>query len=267
LNDCIPFACFPVQNFFNTPALLLVGGLGTRLRSLLPSTPKPLAAVGKKSFLELLIRQLRSHGISRLVLCTGYMADQIEGEFGDGRDWDVAIEYSKEQQPMGTAGAVKLAQRYLDGGSDFLVMNGDSFVEVDFYELVQFHRCHKALASLAVARVDNASRYGTVCVDAGSRVVRFMEKTGSELPGLISAGVYVFNRALFDHIPEGLASLEKDVFPQLINQGLYALPQNGMFIDIGTPEDYSRAQQLCDQLYNAALSKVSHCSVGTGEGR
>jgi NDP-sugar pyrophosphorylase family protein len=256
-----------MRTLTNIPAVLLVGGMGTRLRSLLPSTPKPLASIGKKSFLELLIRQLRAQGISRLIMCTGYLADQIESEFGDGRDWDVAIEYSRESIPMGTAGAVKLAQPCLNDASDFLVMNGDSFVEINFEELLQFHRGHNALASMALVRVENASRYGTVSLDSNDRVVRFLEKTGSDLPGLINAGVYVFNRAIFEQMPETPASLEKDIFPRLLEQGVHALRQGGMFIDIGTPEDYSRAQQLCDRLYSAALSKVPHYELGTVEGR
>jgi len=256
-----------MQTSLDTPAVLLVGGLGTRLRSLLPSTPKPLAPVGKKSFLELLIRQLRSQGITHLVMCTGYLADQIESQFGDGRGWNVTIEYSKEPQPMGTAGAVKLARRYLENTSDFLVMNGDSFLQGDFQEMIHFHRRQNSLVTIAVVRADNASRYGTVCIDSNGRVVSFREKTVNDVPGLINAGVYVFNRAILDHIPDGHVSLEKDVFPELLNQTVCALKQSGMFIDIGTPEDYSRAQQLYDRLYTAALSKVPHCDMGAVEGQ
>ena len=112
--------------------MLLVGGLGTRLRSVVPSTPKPLAAVGGQSFLELLVRQLRNQGITNLVMCTGYLGEQVQSEFGDGRSWGVAIEYSQEMSPLGTAGAVKLAQAYLRDVPEFLVMNGDSFLEIDF---------------------------------------------------------------------------------------------------------------------------------------
>lgn len=256
-----------MATLFDVPAVLLVGGMGTRLRSVLPSTPKPLASVGKKSFLELVIQQLRSQGISRLVMCTGYLADQIESEFGDGRNWGIAIKYSEESAPMGTAGAVKLAQRCLDNASDFLVMNGDSFLEVDFHELIRFHRRHDALATMAVVRVDNASRYGTVCLDSDHRVVQFLEKNGSDHAGLINAGVYVFSRAIFDQIPETPASLENDIFPKLISQGLYALRHSGMFIDIGIPEDYSRAQQLCERLYSVALPKVLQYDTETVEER
>ena len=245
----------PMNTTLDIPAVLLVGGMGTRLRSVVPSAPKPMAAVGEQSFLELLVRQLRYHGIHRLVMCSGYLADQIENKFGDGGAWDVSIEYSREQQPLGTAGAVKLAQRHLQTAADFLVMNGDSFLEMDFERLVQFHRERNGLVSMAVVPVEDAGRYGTVRLDSGSRVIGFTEKTGTDTPGLINAGVYVFNRAIFDHIPEGPASLERNVFPRVLDRGVYALEQRGMFIDIGTPEDYARAQTLGSRLCDAAFGR------------
>jgi D-glycero-alpha-D-manno-heptose 1-phosphate guanylyltransferase len=237
------------------PAVLLVGGMGTRLRSVLPSAPKPLASVGNHSFLELLVRQLRNQGIRRLVMCSGYLADQIEHTFGDGRAWNVSIEHSKEERPLGTAGALKLAQKHLLNASEFLVMNGDSFLEVDFSQLVCFHRGQNGLASMAVVPVQDAGRYGTVCVGSGGRVTGFAEKIGGGASGLINAGVYVFDQKIFDFIPEGPASLEKDVFPRILDLGIYALEQRGMFIDIGTPEDYARAQALCARLCNAAFGE------------
>lgn len=239
----------------NIPAVLLVGGMGTRLRSVVPNTPKPLAAVGDKSFLELLVRQLSSQGICRIVMCTGYLADQITEHFGDGHRWDVSIHYSRELQPLGTAGAVKLAQPHLKDASEFLVMNGDSFMEVDLAQLLKFHRENHALVSMAVRRVENASRYGTVHLEAGGRVAGFMEKTGQESPGIVNAGVYVFNQEVLQDTPEGPCSLEKDVFPKLLKRGMYALEQRGVFIDIGTPDDYARAQEICDRLYEAASLK------------
>ncbi len=248
-------ATVPGSARFSLSAVLLVGGMGKRLRSVVPSTPKPLALVGDRSFLELLVRQLRHQGIRRLVMCSGYLADQIENTFGDGSAWGVSIEYSREQQPLGTAGAVRLAQPHVREASEFLVMNGDSFLEVDFARLVHFHRERGALASMAVVPVQNAQRYGTVRVDSGGRVRGFTEKTGADAPGLVNAGVYVFGRAIFEHIPAGPASLEKDVFPRILELGVYALEQRGMFIDIGTPEDYARAQALCDRLSDAAFRK------------
>jgi NDP-sugar pyrophosphorylase family protein len=226
-------------------AIMLVGGLGTRLRSVVASKPKVLASIGEKSFLELLVCQLRSQGFRHFLMCTGYLAEQIESKFGDGRMWDVCIEYSREEMPLGTAGALKLAQHHLRDTSEFLVLNGDSFLEIDFRRLMSFHREHRhAIATMAVLRVPNASRYGTVDIDANNRVVGFVEKTGSETPGLINGGIYIFKRSVLEHIPEEPASLEKDVFPRILQRGIYAQEQHGTFIDIGTPADYARAQEL-----------------------
>ena len=236
----------------STPALLLVGGLGTRLRPVLSSTPKPMAPIGDVPFLELLVLQLRSQGIRRIVMCTGFQAEQIEKQFGDGSRWNVAIEHSKETHPLGTAGAIKHAARLLNHASDFLVLNGDSFLEMDFRELMGFHRQHAGWASIAVRRVPDAARYGTVHVDEEGRIVRFSEKLGLPEPGLINGGVYVFKKEVLEAIPEGSASLEKDVLPALLAHGAFALEQDGLFIDIGTPEDYARAQALHERLSRAA---------------
>ena len=244
----------------DTPAVLLVGGMGTRLQTVLSSTPKPLARVGNMPFLELLVLQLRSQGIRRIVMCTGHLADQIEAEFGDGQIWDVAIEYSVETRPLGTAGAVKLAAGHLERTSDFLVMNGDSFLEVDFLALMRFHRAHGGLISMAVRRVPDAARYGTVQLGAQHRVVGFSEKISDSAPGLINGGVYVFKQAILESIPQGPASLERDIFPISLESGVYAFEQHGMFIDIGTPEDYARAQALAESLHQAASRQVRFSS-------
>jgi D-glycero-alpha-D-manno-heptose 1-phosphate guanylyltransferase len=236
------------------PVLLLVGGMGTRLRPVLSSKPKPLAPVGDIPFLELVVLQLRSQGIRRLVMCTGHQADQIKEEFSDGRRWDVSIEYSNEPKPLGTAGAIKFAERFLTQASDFLVMNGDSLLELDFRKFMQFHLEHGGWASIAVRRVPETARYGTVQVDELNRVVRFSEKMGIKEPGIVNGGVYAFKREILQQIPEGAASLEKDVLPGILEHGAFAFEEHGMFIDIGTPEDYARAQALYQTLSEAALS-------------
>lgn len=244
-----------MTSFDDIKAVLLVGGMGTRLRSAVPNAPKPMASVGDRPFLELLVRQLCYQGIHRLVMCTGYRAEDIERELGDGRVWDVTIEYSREPQPLGTAGAVKFAEPLLHDVSDFLVMNGDSFMEMDFGRLIRFHRKSGGIASMAVFKTKNEMRYGTVQVRPDGLVTGFAEKTAADPNGLVNAGVYVFNREILKHIPEGHSSLERDVFPKLLTEKVYALEQQGVFIDIGTPEDYARAQGLCDRLYNAAGAK------------
>ena len=232
--------------------VILAGGLGTRLRSVVHSVPKVLASVGRASFLELLVKQLCSQGLYRVVLCTGYLADQVEKRFGDGKSWGVDIEYSREESALGTAGAVKHAERYLQDVTDFVVMNGDSFLEVDFHQLMDLHQRKQALATIAVFRVEDTSRYGTVHVDESGLVRCFAEKTGENVPGLVNGGIYIFDRAVLQHIPALPSGLEKDVFPRLLEHGVYAQEQHGMFIDIGTPADYLRAQQLCDSLSEAA---------------
>jgi D-glycero-alpha-D-manno-heptose 1-phosphate guanylyltransferase len=233
-------------------AILLVGGLGTRLRTVLPSKPKALASIGERPFLELLVRQLSAQGIRHLVFCTGYLAEQIEEVLGDGDELGVTIEYSKEDTPLGTAGALKLAQRLVQHDSEFLVLNGDSFLETDFGALSSFHRRHGGVASIAVVSVENAGRYGTVVLGTDNRVREFREKTGFCSPGVINAGVYILDSAIFDKIPEGPTSLERDVFPRLLELGVYAFEQRGIFIDIGTPDDYQKAKQMCDRLTIAA---------------
>lgn len=238
-------------------AVVLVGGLGTRLRSVLPSTPKPLAPFGGKTFLGLLIRQLQTQGIRRAILCTGFLAEQIETEFGDGKDWGLAIEYSREEEAMGTAGALKLSQFQLMQNTDFLVMNGDSFTEINFERLVRFHRRHGGLASMVVVPMNNAGRYGTVQISQDLRITGFSEKTGGNTHGFINAGIYAFSRAIFDYIPAGPASLEKEIFHRIIPRGMYAFKQDGMFIDIGIPEDYARAQVLSDRLCTFVSCKSS----------
>jgi len=232
-------------------AVLLVGGRGTRLRPVLAGTPKPLAAVGERPFLELLVGQLREQGIRKLVFCTGYLAEEVEKGCGNGSRWGVTIEYSKEPRPLGTAGAVKFAKPRLCGASTFLVMNGDSFMQIDIQELIAFHRRCGGIVSMAVVPMKNENRYGTVRFAADGRVSGFTEKGDGPPSGFINAGVYVFDYDIFDYIPSGPASLEGDVFPKILDKGVFAAEQDGVFIDIGTPKDYARAQTLCDRIYEA----------------
>jgi NDP-sugar pyrophosphorylase family protein len=246
--------CGHIMAQIDIPAILLVGGKGTRLQAVISSKPKPLAFVGNIPFLELLVMQLRSQGVCRMIMSTGYLADQIEETLGDGARWNADIRYSKESQPLGTAGAVKFAERHLEQTPDFLVVNGDSFMEIDIPEFIRFHRQHGGLVSMAVRRVPDAARYGTVHVDGFSQISGFSEKTGYTSPGMINAGVYMFKRAILEQIPPGPSSLENELFPKLLTQGMYALEQDGMFIDIGTPEDYARAQELSQKLYQAAIA-------------
>ena len=233
--------------------VLLVGGLGTRLRSVVPSTAKPMATIGDTPFLEIVLKQLISQGFSQIVLCTGYRAADIEDRLGHGARWNINIEYSREMSPLGTAGAVKFAEALIRDDNPFIVMNGDSFLELDLHNLLRKHHACGGIATMATVPVADRSRYGSVVVDSNERVVGFEEKSSvNSSAGLANGGVYVFAPQVFDFIPKGPASLEKDVFPAILDKGVFALRGNGLFIDIGTPADYTLAQKLATRLHSAA---------------
>lgn len=226
--------------------LILAGGLGTRLRSVLPDRPKGLAPIGARSFLDIQIHLLRKQGAQHFVLCVGHQAEQIRAEFGDGSARGVQIEYSVEAPDhlLGTAGALKLAERYFAPRA--LVLNGDTYFDIKYAELVEHHlaaRAHSGvLATLALAQAVQRERYGSVMLDsAGQYIVAFKEKeAGSVLTaGWVSGGAYIVERELLDYVlPGQAASIEKDVFPQVIAEGrcLAAMKADCPFFDIGTPE-------------------------------
>lgn len=233
-------------------ALILAGGLGKRLRAAFDTGPKSMAPVGDRRFLEYLLVWLRSAGMRDLILCVGYRKNQIQSWLRDGSDWGLRIRYSEEKRLLGTGGALKQAEEMLST-QDCLVVNGDSFLDVDLREMYRFHQRHNALATIAIARVRNSARYGTVQLDHTEKIVAFQEKRenvktkGHSLSPagkqLINGGVYLFQRRFFDSIPARRAiSLEREIFPRLVGGGLYGFVTRGYFIDIGVPSDFERAQ-------------------------
>lgn len=219
-------------------ALILAGGAGTRLRPVLADLNKPMAPIRGKPFLEYLLLQLKKHGVDDVTLCVGYKAQLIQSYVGDGERWGLRVSYSYETAFLGTGGALKRAEELILADS-FFVMNGDSLFDVDLRALMRYHREMRALATLALARVADTQRYGTVALDESGQVASFVEKGNGHAEGLINAGVYVFARQTLDVIPSGRAvSLEREVLPNLIERGLYGLPSNGYFVDIGVPSDY-----------------------------
>ncbi|HEX6800049.1 MAG TPA: nucleotidyltransferase family protein [Ktedonobacterales bacterium] len=221
-----------------TQALILAGGAGTRLRPVLTELNKPMAPVADRPFLEYLLLQLKKHGVEAVTLCVGYKADLIQSYFGTGEPWGLRLSYSHETDFLGTGGAIKRAESLIQAEC-FFVLNGDSLFDSDLRTLMRCHRETNALATLALAYVEDTRRYGAVGVDAAGRVVSFVEKGKGHAQGLINAGVYVFSRELLDLIPDRQAvSLEHDILPRLIGRGLYGLPSHGYFVDIGVPDDY-----------------------------
>ena len=216
--------------------VILSGGLGTRLRAVVSDLPKPMAPIKGKPFLEYLLLYLREAGLNEIILAVGYMSHKIVDYFGDGAEWGVKISYSVEDSPLGTGGALKRGCGLVEEWP-ILVLNGDSFAKVDINQMVRFHKGQHAVATIALTKVEDTGRYGRIEIDPEGRIIAFMEKNeGRE--GLINAGVYVVEKAFIDRIPEGMVSLERDVFPSLINKGLYGFTSEGFFIDIGIPQDY-----------------------------
>jgi NDP-sugar pyrophosphorylase family protein len=242
-------------------ALILAGGAGTRLRSVLAQLNKPMAPVAGRPFLEYLFLQLKKHKVEEVTLCVGYKADLIQSYFGTGDRWGMQVSYSYETDFRGTAGALKLAENLIHE-ENFFVMNGDSLFDIEFHALMHYHRDMKAIATLALVHVDDTQRYGAVGLNKLGRIVSFTEKRQGNTEGLINGGVYVFAQEVLDFIPEGQpVSLEKDLLPKLIGQNLYGLPSKGYFVDIGVPTDYMRLQSNPTQLLAAVdQRRYSSCS-------
>jgi NDP-sugar pyrophosphorylase family protein len=230
-----------MNNPRNLRAFVLCGGLGTRLRPILTDRPKSMALVAGIPFLELLLKQLRGKGIRQVVLGTGYMAEQIESYFRDGSGLDLQIQYSREEKPLGTGGALKLAEGLLS--DPVLVLNGDSYVDWSLTGMCKLLEEKKAQAVMVLHEVPELSRYGSVTIDSEGRVLEFSEKGNRAGAGWINAGVYLMRRELVAALPAGKPiSLEKDVFPGLLGGKVYGLASEGRFIDIGIPADLERAQ-------------------------
>lgn len=226
-------------------AAILAGGLGTRLRSAVSDRPKVLAEVAGRPFLAHLLDQLDASGIGKAVLCTGYLAPMIQAEFGE-RYRGIELAYSVEDSPLGTGGALANAATRLPG-KKLLVLNGDSYCDCRLSDFVAGVADSGAYAGMALARVEEVSRFGAVLTDEASFVRSFVEKGGESGPGWINAGVYLLPGEFLMEIPRGReVSLEREMFPMLLSRGLHGYRCTGTFIDIGIPEELERSQSLFD---------------------
>jgi NDP-sugar pyrophosphorylase family protein len=223
--------------------LILAGGLGTRLRSVVADRPKVLALVGGRPFLDILVEQLHGHGVRRIGLLLGHLHEQVQQHVDDVlrlRFADVEFATSVEAMPLGTAGALLHAKRLLT--TTTILMNGDTFVAFDPAEVLALHRTSGAAVTMAVQHVNDVSRFGAVELSADGRVVTFREKQARSGAGWINAGIYAFQPALLDVIAPGRpVSLESEVFPGLLATGshIHSAPQRGYFVDFGTPASYA----------------------------
>lgn len=222
---------------------ILAGGLGTRLRPVVKDRPKALAPVAGRPFLAYILDQVAACGASGVVLCTGYLGEQIRRVFGNSYA-GLHLTYSQEGKSMGTAGALRRALPLLTS-DPVLVLNGDSFFEAHLSQFLHWHLEAEAEATLLLTWVARAGRFGQVHLEALGRVLRFEEKGAARGPGWISAGIYLIGRRLLSHLAAAEASsLEREVFPAWIGRGLHGYFSQGEFLDIGTPEAYADAQEF-----------------------
>ena len=227
-------------------AIVLAGGRGTRLRSVVADRPKPLAEVAGRPFLYWLLRMLAGYGVRRVVLSAGHLADQIE-DFATAaqRDFPVLeLQVARERKPLGTGGALRFALDRVRGPG-VLLLNGDSFCAADLGALLRFSDERRAAAALVLTRVDDTSRFGAVELGLHEEIVGFREKSGASGAGLINAGVYWIRTEIASEIPsKRMVSLERDLFPRWVGRALYGFESGGPFVDIGTPESYAASMKL-----------------------
>ncbi|MBI5195189.1 MAG: nucleotidyltransferase family protein [Nitrospirae bacterium] len=227
-------------------AIILAGGLGTRLQSVVKDVPKPMADINGRPFMSFLMDYLSRYGVKKVVLSVGYKHETIKNYFGSGYK-EMDVEYVTEDQPLGTGGALRETLRRVQG-SEAIVLNGDSFFNVNLNNLIDFHHSQDSMLTLAVKPMNNIDRYGTIILQ-NERVTGFSEKSSGN-SGYINGGVYVMKKESMNHYAgEGAFSFETDFLQRNINSlAVSAFISDGYFIDIGVPEDYKRAQKELQQV-------------------
>jgi mannose-1-phosphate guanylyltransferase len=224
-------------------AVILVGGEGTRLRPLTSGTPKPIVTFVDRPFMGFLLEWLAGHGVEDVIMSCGFLATKVKEVLGDGSAYGVRLRFVEEPEPRGTAGALKYAEEFLD--ERFLMLNGDVLTDVDVSAQIVQHERSGATGTLGLVPVADPSAYGLVLTEGDGEVTGFLEKPGPDkLVGideyLISAGIYVLERSVLDRIaPDENVSIETQVWPGLVGEGLYGYASRGAYwMDIGTPDRY-----------------------------
>ena len=219
-------------------AILLVGGLGTRLMPLTRTVPKPMLPIAGLPVTEHQLAMARRAGITSLVLATSYLSDVFTPYFGDGSHWGMKLQYAVEEEPLGTGGAIRNAAQLLDTDESIVIFNGDVVSSHDLSRQINLHESRDADVTLHLTRVDDARAYGCVPVDDEGRVIAFLEKMEKPVANTINAGCYVFHPRVIQQIPVGkVVSIEREIFPDLVNRGqaIYGMVEDSYWIDIGRP--------------------------------
>jgi mannose-1-phosphate guanylyltransferase/phosphomannomutase len=226
-------------------AIIIAGGLGTRLRPLTYNMPKPIVPLANKPFAFHQIELLRKFGITEIILNLHYLSDNIKKIFNDGKKLGVKIYYSIEEKPLGTAGAVKNAEKFFDTGP-MLIFNGDILTDINLEKMIKFHEEKKGKATLALTKVEDPTHYGLIITDENQRVLEFREKPSWEhvTANTINAGIYIVDPSIFDLVPKGKEfSFERQLYPTLLERGekIYGYVTDAYWMDIGDPVKYLKA--------------------------
>jgi mannose-1-phosphate guanylyltransferase len=223
-------------------AVILVGGEGTRLRPLTSTVPKPVIPLVDRPFIAYMLEWLARHGVDDVVMSCGFLATAVRNVLGDGTQYGLRLRFMEEPEPRGTAGALKYAEDFLD--ERFLMLNGDVLTDIDLTAQIAQHEATGAAGTLALVPVADPTAYGLVRLNDDHSVKEFVEKPSADEidTKLISAGAYVLERAVLDLIePDRNVSIEREVWPQLVGEGLFGYAAEAYWLDIGTPERYLQA--------------------------
>ncbi|MDQ6780907.1 MAG: NDP-sugar synthase [Candidatus Eremiobacteraeota bacterium] len=252
-------------------AVILVGGEGTRLRPLTYAVPKPMAPLLGRPFIGWIIERLRAAGVDEIILSCCYMPEALEAHFGDGSEFGIKLHYVFEEEPLGTAGAVKNAVQKVKG--TFYVCNGDILTALDLVALREAHRKHGAIATIHTRAVEDPRQFGVVETDSDGRVKRFVEKPqpGDTDARDINAGTYVLEPDALDAIPSGQkVSIERETFPKLIAQTkrVFAFSTSDYWIDVGRPQTYTQAHRdILDGRFERPLGTQVRAGLWSADGR
>ncbi len=223
--------------------VILCGGLGKRLRSQIGEKQKTMADVEGRPFLDIVLEYLKTQGFKRIILCVGFHAEAVEEYYKDNK-LGLEIICSKEEEPLGTGGAFKNAKNCIKS-EVFFGLNGDCFCPIEYERFYNFHVGRNALASIVMAKVPDSKDFGSMVIDSNCKITNFLEKDASGKINYINAGIYCFNKKIFNFMPEKKAfSIENDVFINLIGKDFYGYKVDKDFIDIGTPERFKKAQEM-----------------------
>jgi mannose-1-phosphate guanylyltransferase / phosphomannomutase len=227
-------------------AVVMAGGEGTRLRPLTSHRPKPLCAVLNRPIMEHIILLLKKHGITEIVVTLHYLADEIEGYFGDGSEWGVKLYYSVEDTPLGTAGSVKKAEEHLLDDT-FIIVSGDALTDIDISAAIEFHRKKESLATIVLSHVPNPLEFGVVITDDEGRIRRFLEKPswGEVFSDTVNTGMYILEPSVFEYMEQGRSyDWSQDIFPQILREEkpLFGYIMPDYWCDVGNLNQYREAQ-------------------------